>query len=145
MANLKNTQAPEQHIFQFVLPRATLSQNKFCGRQGHWAQKQDQKEWILLVSIFAKGIPIATGKRKLTIIRHGHRSLDYDNLVGGCKPLVDAIKRHHEIYKMEDGKRVKIGNGLLVDDSVKWVARVYEQMPLLKHFAEYTLVILEDL
>lgn len=30
-------------------------------------------------------------KAKITLIRHGHRTLDFDGCVGSCKPVVDAI------------------------------------------------------
>ncbi len=32
-------------------------------------------------------------RRRIVITRYGARVLDYDNLVGGAKPLVDAIRR----------------------------------------------------
>lgn len=60
------------------------------------------------------GATPATGKRSLIITRHwgkGCRAYDYVNLVGGCKPLVDAIKRA----------------GFLRDDTPKWVDDCYLQ------------------
>ena len=33
----------------------------------------------------------AKGHRRVKITRRGSRTLDHDNLVGGCKPLVDAL------------------------------------------------------
>lgn len=146
MVNPKKLQVPEQHVFQFTVERATLSENKFKGRQGHWAYQADKKEWALLVSIYARDIPPATGKRKLTIERYGHRILDTGNFVGGCKSLVDAIKRHHEVYALDGkGGKIKVGNGLLVDDSPKWVEDIYIQHSVKMHFKERTVIVLEDL
>lgn len=50
--------------------------------------------------------------RNVTICRHGARLLDVDNLVGGCKPLIDALRR----------------SGLIWDDSPKYLKVVYEQV-----------------
>lgn len=33
-----------------------------------------------------------TGRIKVTIIRRGPKLLDVDNLAGGCKPLIDALR-----------------------------------------------------
>jgi hypothetical protein len=33
------------------------------------------------------------GRARLRITRHAPRPLDADNFVGGCKPLIDAIRR----------------------------------------------------
>jgi hypothetical protein len=45
------------------------------------------------------------------VTRYGPRELDFDNLVGGCKPLVDALFRA----------------GLIWDDSPRYVHIEYEQ------------------
>ena len=49
-------------------------------------------------------------KMRLTIRRYSAGQLDPDNLVGGCKHLVDALARE----------------GLLWDDSTKWLDARYE-------------------
>lgn len=49
---------------------------------------------------------------KVKIERHGSRTLDRDNFVGGCKFLVDLLK----------------GSLLIVDDSPRWVTVEYEQV-----------------
>ena len=36
--------------------------------------------------------------RRVSITRHSPRELDFDNLVGGCKLLVDALERTGLIY-----------------------------------------------
>jgi hypothetical protein len=57
----------------------------------------------------------ATGKRRLVITRYwaaGCRAFDFVNLVGGCKPLVDAIKCA----------------GWLRDDTPRWVDDWYKQV-----------------
>ena len=49
--------------------------------------------------------------RYLVVTRHSSRSLDYDNFIGGCKPLLDALVRE----------------GLLFDDSPQWLEAEYRQ------------------
>jgi len=79
----------------FTLPFPTPSLNEIHGH--HWAWGREQKailQWQLLSALNrAEPIPKAKGKRTLAICRHGKGSLDRDNLVGGCKWLVDAIKQ----------------------------------------------------
>ena len=53
------------------------------------------------------------------IYRKGRRRYDFDNLAGGCKPLVDALRKHDIIHD-DDGKR-------------KYATVVYFQAPV----AEY--------
>lgn len=50
-------------------------------------------------------------KRAVRITRHSPRELDYDNLVAGCKALLDGLTLARAI----------------VDDSPKWVAVEYVQ------------------
>lgn len=50
-------------------------------------------------------------KRRIAITRHGTKLLDYGNLVGGCKPLLDAL----------------VAEGVLYDDSPAWVEDHYQQ------------------
>lgn len=52
-------------------------------------------------------------KTQLTITRHSAGELDYGNLVGGCKPLLDALVRE----------------GLIFDDSPTWLDDAYAQKP----------------
>ena len=70
-------------------------------------EMKGRRAWLRLVSP-------ATGPRLVRIVRR-YRSaryeLDHDNLVGGCKPLVDAL--------------VKVG--LIADDRREFVAVTYEQ------------------
>jgi hypothetical protein len=53
----------------------------------------------------------ATEKRRVIIDVHRQPLLDYDRLVGGCVPLMDAIKHL----------------GLIVDDRPKWLDSEYKQ------------------
>ena len=86
-----------------TLPMVTPSLNQV--RRMHWAQVKRDKATLswLLVSALNKipNVPRATGTRRLVIVRHGRKTLDLDNLAGGCKSLIDVIKER----------------GLLLDDS----------------------------
>jgi len=50
-------------------------------------------------------------RRRVVITRRSSGTLDHDNHVGGCKPLLDAL----------------VAVGLLVDDSPEWVEVEYRQ------------------
>lgn len=61
-----------------------------------------------------KHIPKATAKRRVLITRQwgkGKRAYDYGNMVGGCKPLLDAMTR----------------TNLIVDDRPSMLAEYYFQ------------------
>lgn len=80
----------------------------------HWRKRGrlTRRFGDLLVACGARDVPEATGqKRKVSIIEYRKRMLDKDNLYGGVKPLVDAIKRL----------------GLVVDDNEAWCELVVEQ------------------
>jgi hypothetical protein len=69
-------------------------------RQSHWTRAEHKTGlgWLLAsVLNLQPKIPDATGKRRLTIIRHGKRALDQDNLAAGCKSLIDCLKERRLI------------------------------------------------
>lgn len=57
---------------------------------------REAKQWANYVgaTVLTEGkLPPAPLERaRLTIVRHGHRMLDFDGVVGSCKPVVDALK-----------------------------------------------------
>lgn len=72
----------------------------------------------------------ATGFRQVTITRQyclPDREYDYDNLVGGCKPIVDAMRK----------------TGLLVNDKRKDVVVRYMQEQI-DNTANYVLIEIEE-
>ncbi len=73
--------------------KAVKSLNYFVGR--HWRVKhKETKEWEWVIRAAHKApLPKASGKMDLTITSIRTRSLDKDNLTGGAKGLVDALKR----------------------------------------------------
>lgn len=74
-----------------ILDKPILSRNKTEGR--HWSVKNRYtQEWEWLIKSKGK-LPKAKGKMNLQITSFRKKKLDYDNLVGGCKGLIDAIKR----------------------------------------------------
>jgi hypothetical protein len=89
------------------------------------------KEWALLIQeqIALLGIARATGKRRLTVERHGSRRLDDGNLVGGLKQIIDEIVKF----------------GLLVDDDGKHLSLVAEQVDLEKNQKPFTTFTLQDI
>jgi len=109
--------------------RPTPSQNTRDGQ--HWARRHRDKGawwWSIRAAEGFLDIPRATGRRRLTIERHGRKLLDMDNMAAGCKALVDVIKHR----------------GLILDDNPAACELVFRQAtPCL--LAPFTLVTLEDI
>lgn len=83
--------------------------NKFA-----YAKLRDRLQQWIMAGMANGRIPKATRKRTLTITRYTrHRQflLDRGNLVGGCKPLLDAATRQ----------------GLILDDREDYLDDIYEQ------------------
>lgn len=83
----------------------------------HWRYSQLRDNWCLEVRarLNEQGIFFtnsAHGKIHVHIERHCAGTLDDDNLRGGCKPLLDALKKERAIF----------------DDSPKWLHATYSQV-----------------
>lgn len=78
-------------------------------------------DWIKRIEV-EKPHPI----RRLEIVRRCKRELDYDNLVGGAKPLIDALKSQPILY---NGTKVGRLAGWFYDDHPKYVKVYYMQIP----------------
>ena len=81
-----------------------------------WARKRYNVDWAQEIYIeylrkYRSKPKKALGKRFVQITSLRTRKLDKDNLIGGCKGLVDALKKHN----------------LIVDDSPKWIEVEYKQ------------------
>lgn len=88
----------------FVVQKIPKSLNKSLGSH-YYSRHKDMATWRALVS-FAVGSrtpPAPLSRASIRIVRHSHRMLDYDGLVGSMKPVVDAL----------------IDCGVIVDDSWK--------------------------
>ena len=95
----------------FEIPERTPSMNLFTGR-GHWSRyAKTAKRYKEMVWALTSRAPKATGKRFVRITRRSTRTLDDDNLRGGCKMLLDALK----------------AQGLIIDDSPAWISVDYVQ------------------
>jgi hypothetical protein len=96
----------------------------------HWAARSKlSKQFETAIRLLARDIPRATGKRCLTIERHSRGMLDKDGAYGGCKPLIDAVKRC----------------GLIIDDNPKHCDLEVVQVKLAKGEQPHTVIILADL
>lgn len=114
-------------MIELVLPVPTPSANRIWGT--HWSKKAKwRKTWAwhvraerLRLGLFPKPKEVGAdqttervGKdqaRAVTIERYGPRLLDHDNLVAGCKQLIDAL----------------VAEGFLVDDSPAHLSSTYRQ------------------
>jgi Holliday junction resolvase RusA-like endonuclease len=118
---------------RLTLPMETQSGNTYL-RQ-HWSKRDADKHMWDAYVLLAVGKSEtmakyqATGPRALTIVRYGKRRCDIDNVVSGCKGLIDAIREH----------------GLLLDDDpdsmVSLTVRNGKLEPKQNPFTE---IILED-
>ncbi|MBT8454160.1 MAG: hypothetical protein KJO40_19510 [Deltaproteobacteria bacterium] len=79
-----------------TVDRLTPSQNelrrKYKNRHAYARLRNEFCDWIM-VGMANGGIPRAVGRRRLVITRYAKSKrylLDRGNLVGGCKPLLDA-------------------------------------------------------
>ena len=117
-------------IWTIKISAATPSGNTTL-RQ-HWAARASHKVtlgWLLASALnHLPKIPDATGRRRLTITRHGKRALDRDNLSAGMKGLIDVIKERH----------------LIIDDRPQDCELVFEQKPCGKA-APWVEILLEEI
>ena len=76
-----------------TLPIKVESRNKLDKQ--HWAVKRKSKQYYALFirnQMRLKQIKVAEKKKyKLVILSYRKKKLDFDNLVGGCKQLIDAL------------------------------------------------------
>lgn len=117
----------------FVLEHEVVSLNARVVNVGtarwRYAKERDAWSWLVRAAKLQHGITPAAGRRRLTLTRiyaRGQRALDRDNLIGGMKPLVDAIARE----------------GMLRDDTQAWAELHHDQEPGTERVVR---VLLEDL
>lgn len=79
-------------VIQRLSPSANELRRKYRNVYAYKKLRDEFCLWIRAGMLNAK-IPKATGRRRLIITRCGTRTLDYDNLVGGLKPALDAACR----------------------------------------------------
>lgn len=92
------------------LAQRTPSLNQW--QRWHWAKRARYKKRLAAeVAILSCGQRLEAVPMFVRITRHSPRKLDYDNLAGGCKPLVDAL----------------VKAALVVDDTCDWVVVEYLQ------------------
>lgn len=117
--------------FTLRIPEPSPSLNKYA--YSHWRVRHaDKKRWSSMLAIAAglAGATLATGKRRLTIERHGKRRLDPDNAIGGAKSCV-----------IDNLRAMK----LLIDDHDDAVELVARNVPLAKGEDAHTILFLEDI
>lgn len=83
-----------------------------------WRYKNERARWRRLFGNWqmAERIPDATARRRLTVVRvfaGRQRAFDSDNIAGGLKPLIDALKPASATI----GTRTIVAGGLILDDN----------------------------
>jgi hypothetical protein len=116
-------------MIRIVLPEASPSLNTFM--RAHWAvRKRIKSHWgDLVMASLPRGPGVeATGKRRLTVERHGKRAIDVDNLAGGLKPIIDTLRAFR----------------LLVDDNPMMMELAVSNVKLARGEKPHTVLMLED-
>lgn len=108
-----------QHL-RVTIDGVTPSLNKYLGM--HWQARRKlrpQYAWAVRVAMLEAGwaeqcdlYPELAPRMRVQITSHRKALLEYDNLVGGAKPLVDALRDVH----------------LIRDDSEEWADIEYLQV-----------------
>lgn len=74
------------------LPLLPKSLNKKLA-SNYWARNKENKAWDSLIHVSAGHLrprsPLK--KARVKLVRHFYRSLDFDNLIGSMKPVVDSL------------------------------------------------------
>lgn len=107
---------------RLVNGRDRVSRAMYTAARNAWARDLYAMSWI-------HGVTKPTGRRLVTIERLWGprcREWDYDGLVGGCKPVVDAMQPMRT-YTRKGKTRNVPGAGLILDDSPKHVTVTYLQ------------------
>lgn len=140
--------------WRLVIPQVPKSGNLLL--RMHWARyHQILQSWYYLLR-GADGFLDVTrpqGKRYVTIVRHGIRKLDRDNLYSSMKPVVDVLRQpRHEsgVYKggLKAGQawsRERIGHGLILEDDEEHLRLEVKNASLLKGQKPYLEVFISDL
>lgn len=79
--------------------------------KGKWALTNYNRKYKKQLAGYERFALKEKRKVKMRITRYGSRLLDRDNMIGGTKSILDAIRR----------------TGMIVDDSPKWVHIEYAQ------------------
>lgn len=94
----------------YFIPKKIESQNKF--QYSHWRKySKYKKNWHWAIRLILGTSKNKTDKKHIKIMSIRSHMLDEGNLIGGCKPIPDALQSF----------------GFIVDDSPNWVKIDYEQ------------------
>ncbi len=93
-------------ICHFWIPRVTPSNNVML-RMHHMARHKLNETWIWEIRAAINdweheyGEIVVAGwgvKRGVRIVSHRHNQVDEDNLLGGTKPMIDALVHHRLLW-----------------------------------------------
>lgn len=99
----------------------------------HWAERarrNKRAKWRAREAWEKSGSAKATGRVRVTLTVRRAKALDGDNLISGCKPIIDGIFK----------------DGVTPDDSAKWVALQTPQQEIAARWKglEHVLVTIES-
>lgn len=100
-------------IHEITISKQVRSRNELD--KMHWSTRhRETKDWEMLIRLegFKGKVPKATTRMGITILSYRKARIKDDaNLRGGCKPIIDALKRL----------------GAIVEDSDEWIDDEYVQ------------------
>lgn len=116
-------------MIKITLPTATPSQNTY--QRWHWSRQARYKESTQMIirarlaeqGVFCRERP--QHKTLVVITRYSSGRLDRGNFIGGCKPVLDALRDELVIH----------------DDSEQWLEDQYVQLPTRRGGARTEIVI----
>lgn len=131
-----------------VLPSLNVTQRQ------HWSVRLGHIRalaWEVRVALDGPPPPKPFARARVTVERVAPRSLDRDNAVGSCKPLLDVLKAQGEPFVVRSGPKKgetrvpnPVGLGLVAGDEADRLELVVTQRRGAPHQRE-TLVTVEEL
>ena len=82
------------------IPMVLQSLNTFANKKNRWAYANWKKK-VRVIGLYLPEVTRIRSKSSVVIARHygkGRRKYDHDNMVGGCKPIIDLLVRQGYLY-----------------------------------------------
>lgn len=116
-----------KYILEIEVPTQATDSNRILGVNKyakHTIFQRVKRDVAVLVHGRAPAQPLENFR--LSIVRYGAKTLDYDNLIASFKPYIDGLKKS-EIIKDDSWKYIKqINTNQIISEERKLVIRIEE-------------------